>query len=90
MFCNMILYGNSSQHEPVMEHLVKGHSQPWEHMWKQFTSATRRGGPRVHLSLTSCKGWQPQGKHLYLKIASLRVFGEPSSLERDSFHIMGL
>ena len=37
-----------SQPEPVIEHLVKGHSQPWEHRWKQFTCATRRGGPWVH------------------------------------------
>jgi len=23
--------------EPMIDHLVKGHSQPWEHRWKQFT-----------------------------------------------------
>jgi len=29
--------------EPVMEHLVKGCSQPGEHRWKQFT-CVREGG----------------------------------------------
>jgi len=37
-----------SQCVPVIEHLVKGRSQPWEHRWKQFTCATRRGGTSLH------------------------------------------
>lgn len=56
--------------EPVVEHLVKGHSQPW---CKQFTCAVRWVDPAWdYPSLTSCKGWQPRGKHVYLEIASLR------------------
>lgn len=31
--------------EPVIEHLVKGHSQPGKHRWKQFTCGTRKGDP---------------------------------------------
>jgi len=63
--------------EAVAEHLVQGRSQPWEHRWKQFTSVTRRGGPRVRPSLTLFKGWQPHRKHLYLEIAAFGVLGEP-------------
>jgi len=33
----------TSWSEPMIEHLVKGHGQPWEHRCKQFTCATRRG-----------------------------------------------
>jgi len=29
--------------EPVIEHVVKRCSQPWEHRWKEFNCATRRG-----------------------------------------------
>ena len=49
-----------SQPESVIEHLVKGHSQSWEHRWDQFTCVTRQGGPWAHPSLTSFKGWQPK------------------------------
>ena len=60
--------------EPVIEQLVKGCSQPQEHRCTQLSGATRKGGPRVHLSLTSFKGWQPEQKHFYMEIASLGSF----------------
>lgn len=41
------------QPELVIEHLVRWHSQPWEHRCEQFTCMTR-----VHHSLTSFTGWQ--------------------------------
>jgi len=31
-----------SRPEPVIQHLVRGHSQPWEHRWKKFTCVTGR------------------------------------------------
>lgn len=55
------------------EHLVKGHSQTWEHRQRQFT----------YVTLTSFKCWQLQGKDLYLEIISFGVFGEPWASERD-------
>ena len=73
--------------EPVIEHLVKGCSQPWEHRWKQLICVTGRAGFWVHCSLTSLKGWQPQGKCFYLGIASLMVFSEPWSLERGKWFL---
>jgi len=63
--------------EPVIEHLVKGHSQSREHRWKQFTSGTGGSGTRFHLSLTSFRGWQLQGKHLCLETASFGMFSKP-------------
>jgi len=66
-----------SQHEQVIEHLVKGHSQQWEHRLKQFTCVTRREGHWLHPSLTSFKGLQLQGKLLCSKVAFFGVFGEP-------------
>jgi len=33
--------------EPVIKHLVKGCSQPWEHSWKEFTGVTGRAGARL-------------------------------------------
>lgn len=38
-----------SRPEPMIEHLGKGHSQLWEHRWKQFTCATGKGGTGFHL-----------------------------------------
>lgn len=49
-----------SQAKPMAEYLVEGHSQPWEHRGKQFTS--------------SFVGWLPQEKDLNLKIAFSGVF----------------
>jgi len=57
-----------------IEHLVKEHSQPWEHRCKQFTCETGRSRPWVHPSLTLFKGWQPKGKYLYLEIVSFGSF----------------
>lgn len=54
------------------EHLVKGHSQTWEHRQRQFT----------YVTLTSFKCWQLQGKDLYLEIISFGVFGGPWCSER--------
>lgn len=39
---------------------------------------TRRSGPRICLSLTLFKDWQPRGKHLYLEIASIWEFSSES------------
>jgi len=58
--------------EPVTEHLMKGCSQTREHRWKQITCVTGR----VHPSLTSFKGWQLQGKHLYSEIIFFGVFSK--------------
>jgi len=63
--------------EVVIEHLVKGCSQPWEHRWKQFNLVTGRGGPCLHPLLTSFKGWQPQGKGASVEIPPFGVFSEP-------------
>jgi len=60
--------------EAVIEHLVKGRSQPWEHRWKQFTCVALWGGPWIYLSLTLFRGWSLQGKDLCLEIASFGVF----------------
>ena len=73
--CNCMGTGMSWP-EPVIEQLVKGHSQPWEHRWKKFTCVTRMGGAWLHCSLTSFNGWQLEGKDLSLETASFGVFGE--------------
>jgi len=64
-----------SQPEAVIEQLVEGHSQPWEPM-KAINLCNQKGRPEVHFSLTSFKGWQPQGKHLHSEITSFGVFGK--------------
>jgi len=58
----------------MIEHLVKGQSQSWEHRFQQFTSATVRIRPRAHSRQTSFKDWQPKRKHLYLDVASFGIF----------------
>lgn len=64
---------------PVIEHLVKGQSQPWEHRCEEFTLVT---------SQTSFTGWQPRGKVLYMEIASFRVFSsEPLSSEQGKLFL---
>lgn len=61
-----------SQPEPLIEHLGKGPSQPWEHKWKLGSTS-----PRPHL-----KGWLPLGKDLWLGISPLWSFPcEPRSSE---------
>jgi len=38
-FCNLIIICMGTvrlQPEALIHHLVAGHSQPWEHRWKQF------------------------------------------------------
>lgn len=57
-----------SRPEPEVEHLAKGHGQLWEHSCKQFSHANGKVGSCIHASLTSFKGWQMKGKHLYLEI----------------------
>jgi len=59
------------QPEPMIEHLVKGRSQPWEHRWKQLAYVT---GTRFRPSLTSFKDWLPPGRDLYLEISLLEFF----------------
>lgn len=71
-----------------IEHLVKEHSQPWEHRCKQFTCETGRSRPWVHPSLTLFKGWQPHRKHLYLEIAAFGVLGEPWFSERGKWFLL--
>jgi len=71
-----------SQPGPVIEHLVKGCGQPWEHSWKQFTCATGRGEPWLPLSLTSFKGWQPKGNYLYLVTVSIWSFQQALILRK--------
>ena len=67
--------------EPLIEHLEKRPGQPWEHMWRQFSLATGRGGAWLHLSSTSFMGWLPLEKDLLLKIPFPRSFlHEPRSL----------
>ena len=39
-----------SQPEPLIDHLRRALSQPWEHRWRQFSCVTRRGGAWLHLS----------------------------------------
>ena len=74
--------------EPVIEHLAKGHSQSREHRWKQFTSGTGGSGTRFHLSLTSFRGWQLQGKHLCLETASFGMFSKPWSSEWGEWFLL--
>ena len=59
-----------SQPEPLIEHLGKGPSQPWEHRWRQFRCVIGRGGACLHLSWTSLKGWLPLGKDVFLEFPS--------------------
>lgn len=54
-----------SKPEPGIEQLLMGHSQLWKHRWEHLCS------------LTSCKGWLLQGKHLYLDTASFGMFHKP-------------
>ena len=56
--------------EPVIEHLVKGCSQPWQHRWKQSTPF---------------KGWQPGGKLFCLEITLFGVFRELWSLAKGKW-----
>lgn len=66
-----------SQLEPLMEHLVKGCSQLWEHRWKQFL-------------LTSYNGWQ-LGKISTSKSSPLECLVlDPWNGVGDSFFISGL
>jgi len=74
--------------EPVIEHLLKWCSQPWEHRWKQFTFVTRRVGVWLQPFLTSSEGWQPQGKHLYLEVTSSGVYNKLYSSERSKLYLL--
>lgn len=66
--------------EPVIGHLVKRWSHPWEHRCKQFTFTTGMNGCRIPPSLASFKGCQLRRKHLYLEIAALWEFSASSYL----------
>jgi len=59
------------QPEPMIEHLVKGHSQPWEHRCKQFTCVTKRvessSYPKPHLRAGCHKGRFSTWRLLLLK-----------------------
>ena len=62
--------------QPVIEHLGKGHTQPWEHRWKQFIRVTRRvesgtSSPSPHL------GAGPGREGLLCGDLFSGVFGEP-------------
>lgn len=50
-----------SQPKSMIEHLVKACDQLCKHWCEQFTCVTGKSGLWVHPSLTSSKGWQPQG-----------------------------
>mgnify|MGYP001852612538 CR=1 FL=1 len=69
---NVFLCGGTvrSWPEPVIEHLVKGCSQPWQHRWKQSTPF---------------KGWQPGGKLFCLEITLFGVFRELWSLAKGKW-----
>jgi len=54
--------------EPLIEHLGKGSSWPWEHRWRQFTHVTGRGGAWLPHSKTTIKACLPLGKDLLLEI----------------------
>jgi len=66
----------------VIEHLVKGHGQLWEHRCQQFTGVIRgmwsQGPPLPYL----IKGWQPRGRSLFVEVASFWEFSsQPISSE---------
>lgn len=75
-----------SQSKPVTEHLVKRHSQTWEHRCKQFTCALEGmdsgSTPQSHL-----RAEQPKGKNLFLEIVSCQSFWEVLTLGKGKLFV---
>lgn len=72
--------------EPVIEHLMKGHSQLWVHRWMQFTCATRGGGARFHPSLFHLKAGCHKGRNFtcWFFLLVFRIVGRNNMVSRCS------
>lgn len=77
-----------SRLKPVIEHLVKGHSQPWEHRCEQFTCLTGKGAPRVQPSLTHLRAGSQRRRIFTWRLPSLGVSSKPCSSKRSKLFLL--